>query len=179
MSYWKFEKVASTKEVIEKLMEYEREHGVAAVTSIASVCSGTRQNEYYFELKDAQGQNQVKIPISSITMEELNEKQKYRNTVAQDMNNGWHDIIRNPDDMPAIGQRVLVECIQTVGTIKQVLHSMGRRINAVDFMIDGFEYLPEKVVAWQAVTPHTVLHSEFQDCESLENINIPNPMNIQ
>ena len=37
MSYWKFEKVASTKEMIEKLMEYEREHGVGAVTSIATV----------------------------------------------------------------------------------------------------------------------------------------------
>lgn len=178
MSYWKFEKIASTKEVIEKLMEYEREHGVSAVTSIATVCSGDRKNEYYFEMKDAKGQNQTRIPIASITMEDLNEKQVYRTTAAQDMSNGWHDLLKNPEDMPDIGQRVLIECIQTIGNTKQVLHSMGRRINAVDFMIDGFEYLPEKVVAWQTVTPHTILHSEFQECESLRNVDLPNPINM-
>ena len=152
MSYWKFEKVASTKEVIEKLMEYEREHGVAALTSIASVCSGTRQNEYYFELKDAKGQNQVKIPIASITMEDLNEKQVYRTTAAQDMSNGWHDLRQNPEDMPEMKTRVLLECESIIGEYRQVWHAVGHRIDEKNFIADGCQYIP-KVLAWQAITP--------------------------
>lgn len=152
MSYWKFEKVASTKELIEKLMEYEREHGVSAVTSIATVCAGNRQNEYYFEMQDAHGENKQRIPIASITMEDLNEKQVYKTTAAQDMSNGWHDLRQNPEDMPEMRTRVLLECENIIGEHLQVWHAVGHRIDEKSFVADGCQYIP-KVLAWQAITP--------------------------
>lgn len=152
MSYWKFEKVASTKELIEKLMEYEREHGVSAVTSIATVCVGNRKNEYYFEMQDAHGDNKQRIPIASITMEDLNEKQVYKTTAAQDMGNGWHDLRQNPEDMPEMKTRVLLECENIIGEHRQVWHAVGHRIDEKSFVADGCQYIP-KVLAWQAITP--------------------------
>ena len=152
MSYWKFEKVASTKEMIEKLMEYEREYGVGAVTSIATVCSGDRKNEYYFEMKDTQGNNQMRIPIASITMDDLNEKQVYKTTAAQDMHNCWHDVVLNPEDMPEMNKRVLLECETYIGSHRQIWHAMGHRIDEKHFVADGCQYIP-KVLAWQAITP--------------------------
>ena len=94
-------------------MEYEREFGVSAITSIATVCAGNRQNEYYIELQDAKGEHKQRIPVASITMEDLNEKQVYKTTVAQDMSNGWHDLRQNPEDMPEMRTRVLLVHFQS------------------------------------------------------------------
>lgn len=59
-------KVASVGEIIEKLMEYEVEHGSGgAVTSIGHIANGDRTNEYIFHLKDENG-NETDIEISSV-----------------------------------------------------------------------------------------------------------------
>lgn len=43
-------KVASTHEIIEKLMEYEKENGVGAVVRIASYCAGDRTKAYRLDI---------------------------------------------------------------------------------------------------------------------------------
>lgn len=43
-------KVASTHEIIEKLMEYEKENGVGAVVGIASYCAGDRTKQYRLDI---------------------------------------------------------------------------------------------------------------------------------
>jgi hypothetical protein len=56
-------KTASTREIIEYLEAYEKIHGVGSVTSIGSVCSGWRDTEYIFHIKDKNGnENHVEIP---------------------------------------------------------------------------------------------------------------------
>lgn len=58
-------KTASTREIIEYLEAYEKIHGVGSVTSIGSVCSGCRDTEYIFIIKDKNG-NEERVEIPSI-----------------------------------------------------------------------------------------------------------------
>lgn len=61
-------KVASVKEIIEKLQEYENEYGSGgAVTSIGVVCNGDRTTEYIFHLQDGMG-NETTIEIDSVKL---------------------------------------------------------------------------------------------------------------
>lgn len=74
-------KVASTREIIEKLEAYENIHGVGAVTGIATVCNGNRTVEYKLEIANDSEWNRVfnkdgsyketVIEISSIEDDEL------------------------------------------------------------------------------------------------------------
>ena len=52
-------KVASTRDIINKLEEYERLNGVGAVLSIATVCNGDRTVEYKFEIANDSDFNRV------------------------------------------------------------------------------------------------------------------------
>lgn len=56
---------ASTREIIEYLEAYEKIHGVGSVTSIGSVCSGFRDIEYIFRIKDKNG-HEARIEIPSL-----------------------------------------------------------------------------------------------------------------
>ena len=58
-------KTASTREIIEYLETYEREHGVGSVTSVGAICSGNREIEYVFNVKDKDG-NRMRIEIPSV-----------------------------------------------------------------------------------------------------------------
>ena len=55
----------STREIIEYLEAYEKIHGVGYVISIGSVCSGNRDVEYIFHIKDKHGK-EVRVEIPSI-----------------------------------------------------------------------------------------------------------------
>ena len=57
-------KCASTKAVIELLQSFEEKHGVGSITSIGSVCSGSRTVEYIFHVKDKNG-NEISIEVPS------------------------------------------------------------------------------------------------------------------
>lgn len=149
MSYWRHEKVASVKEFIEKLTAYEKKHGRTAITSIGTVCSGTRQTEYYVEVQDANAENKETLSISSVTMGELNENEAY---ASAPHDTGWHDLILNPKDMPDMNMRVLLECENIIGEYRQIWHAVGHRIDNKSFVADGCQYIP-KVLAWQAITP--------------------------
>lgn len=63
-------KTASTREIIEYLEAYEKIHGIGSVTSIGSVCSGWRDIEYIFNIKD-KNSNEVRVEIPSIDEKEL------------------------------------------------------------------------------------------------------------
>lgn len=63
-------KTASTREIIEYLEAYEKIHGVGSVTSIGNVCSGWRDTEYIFNIKDKNG-NEQRVEIPSIEEETL------------------------------------------------------------------------------------------------------------
>lgn len=52
-------KVASTREIIEKLQEYEKENGVGAVISIATVGNGDRTVEYKLKIANDSDYNRV------------------------------------------------------------------------------------------------------------------------
>ena len=52
-------KVASTRDIIERLQEYERLHGVGAVTGLATICNGDRTVEYKFEIANDSDYNRV------------------------------------------------------------------------------------------------------------------------
>ena len=74
-------KVASTREIIEKLEAYEKIHGVGAVIGIATVRNGDRTVEYKLEIANDSDWNRVfnndgsyketVIEISSIDDNEL------------------------------------------------------------------------------------------------------------
>lgn len=64
-------KTASTREIIEYLEAYEKIHGVGSVTSIGSVCSGARNIEYIFNIKNKKYGEEVRIEIPSIDEDEL------------------------------------------------------------------------------------------------------------
>lgn len=56
-------KTASTREIIEFLQAYEKKHGVGAIESIGSVCSGSRDVEYVFYIENKDGkETRVEIP---------------------------------------------------------------------------------------------------------------------
>lgn len=61
---------ASTREIIEYLEAYEKIHGVGSVASIGSVCSGNRDVEFIFYIKDKYGR-EVRVEIPSIEEETL------------------------------------------------------------------------------------------------------------
>lgn len=77
-------KVASTREIIEKLEAYEKIHGIGAVTGISTVCNGSRTVEYKLNIANNSDYNRVFnkdnsyketiIEISSIEDEELFEQ---------------------------------------------------------------------------------------------------------
>lgn len=52
-------KVASTREIIEKLEAYEKIHGVGAVVGIATVLSGDRTAAYRLEIANDSDYNRV------------------------------------------------------------------------------------------------------------------------
>ena len=52
-------KVASTREIIEKLQEYEKENGVGAVLGIATVIPGDRTVEYKIRVANDSDYNRV------------------------------------------------------------------------------------------------------------------------
>lgn len=52
-------KVASTREIIEKLQEYENENGVGAVLGIATVGNGDRTVEYKLRIANDSDYNRV------------------------------------------------------------------------------------------------------------------------
>ena len=52
-------KVASTRDIIERLQEYERIHGVGAVTGLTTICNGDRTVEYKFEITNDSDYNRV------------------------------------------------------------------------------------------------------------------------
>lgn len=58
-------KTASTRQLIEYLEAYEKIHGVGSVTSIGAVCSGARDVEYVFYIKDKY-KNEVRIEIPTL-----------------------------------------------------------------------------------------------------------------
>lgn len=63
-------KTASTREIIEYLESYEKIHGIGSVASIGSICSGSRDVEYIFYIKDRYGK-EVRVEIPSIEEEAL------------------------------------------------------------------------------------------------------------
>ncbi len=52
-------KVASTREIIEKLQEYEKQNGVGAVLGIATVGNGDRTVEYRLRIANDSDYNRV------------------------------------------------------------------------------------------------------------------------
>ena len=52
-------KVATTREVIEKLQAYEKENGIGAIVSIATHMAGDRENEFCFEIANDSIGNKV------------------------------------------------------------------------------------------------------------------------
>lgn len=58
-------KTASTRQIIEYLEAYEKIHGVGSVTSIGSVCSGSRDVEYIFYIRD-KNKNEVRVEIPTL-----------------------------------------------------------------------------------------------------------------
>lgn len=52
-------KVASTRDIIEKLQEYEKQHGIGAITGLSTICSGDRTIEYEFEIANDSNHNKV------------------------------------------------------------------------------------------------------------------------
>lgn len=52
-------KVASTREIIEKLQEYEKENGVGAVVGISTIMNGDRKVEYKLRIANDSDYNRV------------------------------------------------------------------------------------------------------------------------
>ena len=52
-------KVASTREIIEKLQAYEKLNGVGAVVGIATICNGNRDIEYKIRIANDSDYNRV------------------------------------------------------------------------------------------------------------------------
>lgn len=52
-------KVASTREIIEKLQAYEKLNGVGAVVGIATICNGNRDIEYKIKIANNSDYNRV------------------------------------------------------------------------------------------------------------------------
>lgn len=74
-------KIASTREIIDKLTEYEKEHGIGAVIGVMTIAPGDRAVQYIFEVAgnsyaktdgDAWREANIeKIEISALNDEEL------------------------------------------------------------------------------------------------------------
>ncbi len=52
-------KVVSTREIIERLQEYEEEHGIGVVTDISTICNGDKITEYILEIANNSIHNKV------------------------------------------------------------------------------------------------------------------------
>lgn len=52
-------KVSSTREIIEKLQEYEEKHGIGAVIGISTICNADRAIEFIFEVVNDSDYNRV------------------------------------------------------------------------------------------------------------------------
>ena len=65
-------KVASTREIIEKLEAYEKIHGVGAVIGISIVCDGDRTVEYELKIANDSEWNRV-----------VNKNDSYKKTVIE------------------------------------------------------------------------------------------------
>lgn len=63
-------KTASTREIINLLETYEKTHGVGAVDSIGTVCSGSRDTEYISHIKDKDGRETC-VEIPTLQKEDL------------------------------------------------------------------------------------------------------------
>jgi GTPase len=72
-------KTASTREIIEILEAYEKINGVGSVISIGSVCSGRRDVEYVFYIKDHKYGKEVRVEIPSIDEADLWEMKEEEN----------------------------------------------------------------------------------------------------
>ena len=81
-------RIASTREIIEKLEAYEKEHGIGAVVSIGSICSldedagifsfNIVNDSDYNRMVDEDNYKETTIQISSIDDDELFERKKSR-----------------------------------------------------------------------------------------------------
>ena len=154
-------KVASTSEIIEKLMEFEAKHGVGAVTSISSMCSGTRETEYCLNISSADNSVKEQCEIQSILFGDLNENPAYKETVASKLTKDmdWHDMQVNPNDEPPINERVILEFV-VVGT-SDTIHLIGFRQEDGQYNLDmspallGNGEISVNLVAWKTIIPHT------------------------
>ena len=63
-------KTASTRQIIEYLEAYAKIHGVGSVVNIGRDCSGSREFEYCFDIKNKHGKT-VCINIPSMEEETL------------------------------------------------------------------------------------------------------------
>ena len=144
MSYWADAKIATTKDIIKQLTAFEQEHGVGAVSSIATVCSGVRITQHYFEVKDAHGNNETRIPIPAVRMGELLTSPDYRATAEESVNGTyWNSVSSHPEN----GAEVLVEYFDNV------------RKHAVCTWIDGQFKNDDKVIdaqAWKYITASNI-----------------------
>lgn len=52
-------KVASTREIIEKLQKYEKQNGIGSVKGIAIICDGDRETEYIFRIANDSDSNRI------------------------------------------------------------------------------------------------------------------------
>ena len=67
-------KCASTRELIEKLKDYEESHGIGAIIGISQICFPDRSIEYKLTIENNSNRNSDKyeeIDISSIDDKEL------------------------------------------------------------------------------------------------------------
>ena len=81
-------RIASTREIIEKLEAYEKEHGIGAVVSIGRICSldedvgifsfNIVNDSDYNRMVDEDNYKETTIQISSIDDDELFERKKSR-----------------------------------------------------------------------------------------------------
>lgn len=144
MIYWADAKIATTKDIIKQLTIFEQEYSVGAVSSIATVCSGARTTQHYFEVKDAHGYNEKRIPIPAVRMGELLESPDYKATAEESVNaTYWNDISNHPEN----GAEVLVEYFDNV------------RKHAVCTWIDGQFKNDDKVInahAWKYIAASNI-----------------------
>ena len=144
MIYWADAKIATTKDIIKQLTIFEQEYGVGAVSSIATVCSGARTTQHYFEVKDSRGNNETRIAIPAVRMGELLESPDYRATAEESANCTYWNSVNNP---PKDGTEVLVEYFDNV------------RKHAVCTWIDGQFRNDDKVIdaqAWKYITASNI-----------------------
>lgn len=77
-------KVASTREIIEKLQKYEKENGVGAVIGIGIIGNGDRTVEYRFRIANDSDYNRVfnndgKYKVTEIEISSIEDTELFKN----------------------------------------------------------------------------------------------------